>query len=100
MPPLRTQNDTVAAVGGRTTGATFDLSAPETIATALAGVGPVRRHGGEELVEGRGGGDDVDGTVVRQEGDGALADQVVILREDHADHARMVHAGIARRGVA
>jgi NAD(P)-dependent dehydrogenase (short-subunit alcohol dehydrogenase family) len=33
----------VAAVGGKTTGATFDLSAPDTIAAALANVGPVRR---------------------------------------------------------
>jgi NAD(P)-dependent dehydrogenase (short-subunit alcohol dehydrogenase family) len=33
----------VAAIGGRTTGATFDLSDPGTIAAALADVGPVRR---------------------------------------------------------
>lgn len=33
----------VAAVGGRTTGATFDLAEPTSIAAALAGVGPVRR---------------------------------------------------------
>jgi NAD(P)-dependent dehydrogenase (short-subunit alcohol dehydrogenase family) len=33
----------VAEVGGATTGITFDLAEPTTIATALAGVGPVRR---------------------------------------------------------
>ncbi len=33
----------VAAVGGNTTGATFDLAEPESIAPAFAGVGPVRR---------------------------------------------------------
>jgi NAD(P)-dependent dehydrogenase (short-subunit alcohol dehydrogenase family) len=32
----------VAALGGRPTGLTFDLSKPETIGPALAGVGPVR----------------------------------------------------------
>ncbi len=34
--------EAVGAIGGRTTGLTFDLSQPETIAGALAGVGPVR----------------------------------------------------------
>ena len=33
----------LANVGGKTTGATFDLSEPTSIAAALAGVGPVRR---------------------------------------------------------
>lgn len=33
----------VREVGGRTTGATFDLAEPTSIAGALAGVGPVRR---------------------------------------------------------
>ncbi len=33
----------VADLGGRATGLTFDLSEPDTIAAALAGVGPVRR---------------------------------------------------------
>jgi NAD(P)-dependent dehydrogenase (short-subunit alcohol dehydrogenase family) len=33
----------VAEVGGRTTGLTFDLAEPMSIAPALAGVGPVRR---------------------------------------------------------
>jgi NAD(P)-dependent dehydrogenase (short-subunit alcohol dehydrogenase family) len=33
----------VAAVGGNTSGATFDLAEPESIAPALADVGPVRR---------------------------------------------------------
>jgi NAD(P)-dependent dehydrogenase (short-subunit alcohol dehydrogenase family) len=33
----------LADVGGKTTGATFDLSDPTSIAAALAGVGPVRR---------------------------------------------------------
>jgi len=33
----------VAEVGGRTTGLTFDLADPSSIAPALAGVGPVRR---------------------------------------------------------
>ena len=33
----------VAELGGGTTGVTFDLSEPSTIASALAGVGPVRR---------------------------------------------------------
>jgi NAD(P)-dependent dehydrogenase (short-subunit alcohol dehydrogenase family) len=33
----------VAQLGGRTTGATFDLSEPETIERALADVGPVRQ---------------------------------------------------------
>jgi NAD(P)-dependent dehydrogenase (short-subunit alcohol dehydrogenase family) len=33
----------VAAVGGGVTGVTFDLAQPETIAPALAAVGPVRR---------------------------------------------------------
>ena len=32
-----------AAAGGSVSGATFDLSQPETIAPALAGIGPVRR---------------------------------------------------------
>ncbi len=34
--------EAVGAIGGRTTGLTFDLSQPETIAGALARVGPVR----------------------------------------------------------
>jgi len=34
--------DAVAEVGGRARGVTFDLTAPETIAPALADVGPVR----------------------------------------------------------
>jgi NAD(P)-dependent dehydrogenase (short-subunit alcohol dehydrogenase family) len=33
----------VAELGGRPTGITFDLAEPESIAAALAGVGPVRR---------------------------------------------------------
>jgi NAD(P)-dependent dehydrogenase (short-subunit alcohol dehydrogenase family) len=33
----------VANVGGRTTGLTFDLAEPTSIAPALAGIGPVRR---------------------------------------------------------
>jgi len=33
----------VAELGGRTSGATFDLADPESIAETLAGVGPVRR---------------------------------------------------------
>jgi NAD(P)-dependent dehydrogenase (short-subunit alcohol dehydrogenase family) len=34
--------EAVATLGGPTTGATFDLAKPETIAPALAGVGPVQ----------------------------------------------------------
>lgn len=34
--------DAVAALDGRATGVAFDLSAPHSIATALAGVGPVK----------------------------------------------------------
>jgi NAD(P)-dependent dehydrogenase (short-subunit alcohol dehydrogenase family) len=32
----------IAELGGKTTGVTFDLSEPDTVAPALAGVGPVR----------------------------------------------------------
>ena len=82
---------------------THMLSGPDAF------VGPRRRHpdvgqdgvrcvlldGREELVEGCGGPDDVDVTGVGEQRDRPLPDQVVILGEDHAQHARIVHGGFA-----
>jgi len=44
-------------------------------------------------VERRGGPDDLDLAGLLEERDRPLTDQVVILREDHAQHARIVHGG-------
>jgi hypothetical protein len=54
----------------------------------------------EQLVKRRGRSDQIDGTRVLEERRGPLPHEVVILREDHADHGRMVHAAIWRRGAA
>ncbi len=54
----------------------------------------------EQLVERRGGPDQIDGAGGLQEGRGPLPHEVVILREDHADHARMVHMAIRLRSAA
>jgi len=82
---------------------------PDLFRGADAFVGPRRRHpdvgqdgvgcelldGGEELVEGSGGPDDVHVARVGEQGDRPLSNQVVILREDDAQHARIVHGGLA-----
>ena len=51
--------------------------------------------GREELVERCSDPDDVDVAGIRQQGDRPLPDKVVILREDDAQHARIVHGGFA-----
>ena len=51
----------------------------------------MRLDRGDELVVGFGRADDLDVVDAGEQGDGALANQVVVLREDHAQHARMVH---------
>ena len=52
--------------------------------------GVVLADGRDELVVARRGADDLDLAVLAEERDRTLPDQVVILREDHAQHARMV----------
>ena len=95
---LREDDDADVRVGGADL-----LGGPDAF------VGPRRRHpdvgqdgvrcvlldGREELVERCGGPDDVDVARVGEERDRPLPDQVVILREDDAQHARIVHGGLA-----
>ena len=64
------------------------------------GVGGVLLDGGEQLVAGGRRADELDLIGGGQERGCTLADQVVILGEHHADHARMVHGGLEGTGYA